>query len=70
MSLTRTEKSLIDLMADVGLSKKTAVIVIKYLKEKKQQKAMINYIKEHQDYITDHQTIQHLAKMIVREEEN
>lgn len=51
-------------MYKLGLSKRTAAAVMNMLKTEEQLQEMMDYIIENEDIITDHQTLQHLAKIL------
>jgi len=51
-------------MYKLGLSKRTATAVMNMLKTEEQLQEMMDYIIENEDIITDHQTLQHLAKIL------
>lgn len=61
--LTISEKLIVK-MYKLGLSKRTATAVMNMLKTEEQLQEMMDYIIENEDIITDHQTLQHLAKIL------
>ena len=62
-----TSEKLIEKMYKLGLSKRTATAVMNMLKTEEQLQEMMDYIIKNEDIITDHQTLQHLAKILYKD---
>ena len=63
-NITKLQKQLVDLMIEANLSRKTALIILKWMGTEEMEKEMVEYIQKHKEYITDHQVLQHLARMV------
>lgn len=66
-NITKLQKDLVDTMIEVGLSHKISQTILSWIKTPQQELDMLEYIQRHKKNITDHQVIQHLAKMIQRD---
>lgn len=64
--LTEFETEMIYTMKDLNLSLETIQMVLNHLEKQEDQQEMMDYIIHYKDIITDHQTIQHLNKMVGR----
>lgn len=64
MDILTIQRKLVKMMHGLNLPYEMATITLNMLKTEEQLQEMIDYILENKDIITDHQTLQHLAKIL------
>ena len=64
MEILAIQRKLAEMMHNLNLSYEVATITLNMLKTEEQLQEMMDYIIKNEDIITDHQTLQHLAKIL------
>ena len=63
MEMVAIQRKLAEMMHNLNLLYEGATITLNMLKTEEQLQEMMDYIIKNEDIITDHQTLQHLAKI-------